>query len=336
MAGATVRVVAPGPNATIQDLGRPGWFSVGVGVAGAADTVSLRLANRLVGNDDGAAGIECVLGGLHLVALAAVTLAVTGAPAPVTVDGKAAAHSSTLHLAARQELALGFAPAGMRVYVGVRGGLAVEPVLDSRSRDTLAGLGPEPLHAGDELPVGPEPNRPQAPDAASASPVTKGPVTVRVGLGPRDDWFTRPADLFAGHWVASDRLDRVGIRLDRPAGAPALTRRTQDELPTEGMPLGAIQVPPSGEPVVFLADHPITGGYPVIGVVLGEDVPALAQVRPGQQVVFRPNDASAASPTRRITFAELNAMSPLRLRGNPNPGDVAAILAALALAPLDR
>lgn len=336
MPAVALRVVAPGPNATVQDLGRPGWFSVGVGVAGAADTVSLRQANRLVGNDDGAAGIECVLGGLHLLVVAPVTLAVTGAPAPITVDGEPVAHSAPLPLAAGQELRLGLATAGMRVYVSARGGLAVEPVLGSRSRDTLAGLGPEPLRAGDELPVGSDPDRPPEPAAVAGPTVTAGSVTVRVAIGPRDDWFSRPTDLFAGHWVASDRLDRVGVRLDRPAGAPVLTRRTQDELPTEGMPLGAIQVPPSGEPVVFLADHPITGGYPVIGVVLADDVPALAQVRPGQRVVFRPHDASVFSPTRRITFGELSAASPLRFRGNPSARDIAAVLAALALDPLDQ
>ena len=156
MATAGLRIVAPGPNATIQDLGRPGW-SAGVGVSGAADTDSLRLANRLVGNDDDAAGIECVLGGLHLLALAPVTVAVTGAPAPITVDGTSVAHSSVLRLQAGEQLRLGLAPAGMRVYVGVRGGVAVDPVLGSRSRDTMAGLGPDPLQAGTELPVGPPP-----------------------------------------------------------------------------------------------------------------------------------------------------------------------------------
>ena len=272
MRTAVLRVVAPGPSATIQDLGRPGWFSAGVGVSGAADTVSLRLANRLVGNTDDAAGIECVLGGLHLQALAPVILAVTGAPAPITVDATPVAHSSVLHLQAGQHLRLGLAHAGMRVYVGVRGGVTVEPVLGSRSRDTMAGLGPDPLQAGSELPVGPPPAASPNMDVGPVRPITTDPVTARVALGPRHDWFSRPADLFVDHWVVSDRLDRVGVRLDRPTGAPPLTRVNHDELPTEGMPLGAIQVSPSGEPVVFLADHPITGGYPVIGVVLADDV----------------------------------------------------------------
>ena len=332
MATAGLRIVAPGPNATIQDLGRPGWFSAGVGVSGAADTDSLRLANRLVGNDDDAAGIECVLGGLHLLALAPVTVAVTGAPAPITVDGTSVAHSSVLRLQAGEQLRLGLAPAGMRVYVGVRGGVAVDPVLGSRSRDTMAGLGPDPLQAGTELPVGPPPEASPDVDVLPVRPITTDAITVRVVLGPRHDWFSRPADLFVGHWVVSDRLDRVGVRLDRPTGAPPLTRVNHDELPTEGMALGAIQVPPSGEPVVFLADHPITGGYPVIGVVLAEDVPILAQARPAQQVVFRPKDSSEYPVTSRWWTALAGGGSTLRFRGNPSSGDIAAILVALALA----
>jgi biotin-dependent carboxylase-like uncharacterized protein len=328
MRTALLRVVAPGPSATIQDLGRPGWFSAGVGVSGAADPVSLRSANRLVGNDEHAAGIECVLGGLHLLALAPVTLAVTGAPAPITVDATPATHSSVLHLQAGQHLRLGLAPAGLRVYVGIRGGLAVEPVLGSRSRDTLAGLGPDPLEAGSELPVGPPPAAPPTTDVVPVRQITTDPVTARVAMGPRHDWFSRPTDLFVGHWVVSDRLDRVGARLNRPPGAPPLTRVNHDELPTEGMPLGAIQVPPSGEPVVFLADHPITGGYPVIGVVLADDIASLAQARPGQHVVFRPEDA----PEHPAITSQEAAPTAGRFRGSPSNGDIAAILVALALA----
>ena len=317
-AAPALLVLAPGPSATIQDLGRPGWFSAGVGVAGAADRVSHRLANRLLGNDEDAATIECVLGGLQLRALVPVMVAVTGAPAPISVDGFSAAHSSVLLLEPGQSLRLGLAGAGLRVYLGVRGGVAVEPVLGSRSRDTLAGLGPEPLQAGSELAVGPVPPRSPAPADAPVAPITDQPVTVRVVLGPRQDWFARPTDLFVGHWVANDRLDRVGVRLDRPAGSPPLTRVKREELPTEGMPLGAIQVPPSGEPVVFLADHPITGGYPVIGVVLSDDVASVAQVRPGQHLAFCPEDAP--EPT------------PVLIRGNPTDREIAAILAALSLA----
>lgn len=298
MIGGAVRVLATGPGATVQDLGRPGWFSDGVGVAGAADPGSLRLANRLVGNDEDAAGIESVLGGLALEALAPATVAVTGATAPITVNGVPAAHSAVLRLSPGQQLRLGIADAGLRVYVGIRGGIVVEPVLGSRSRDTLAGIGPEPLEVGTELPVGPPPTRWPIVDVAPVPPVTTAPVVAEVVLGPRSDWFTRPADLFEAHWVVTDRLDRVGTRLVRPDGAPPLIRSDQRELPTEGMPLGAIQVPPSGEPVVFLADHPITGGYPVVGVVITRDVAAIAQARPSQHIVFRPHRTNPTPPAR--------------------------------------
>lgn len=322
------RVLAPGPSATIQDLGRPGWFSCGVGVAGAADTVSHRLANALVGNDELAATVECVLGGLQLKALAPIAVAITGAPAPITVDGAEAPHSTLLELAEGQELRLGLATVGMRVYLAVRGGVAAEPVLGSRSRDTMAGVGPDPLQAGDEFRVGPAPLTSPGP-VAPARRLTMDPLRVRVALGPRDDWFARPTDLFTSHWTVSDRLDRVGVRLDRPAGAPPLTRLTTDELASEGVATGSIQVPPSGEPVVFLADHPITGGYPVIGVVLTDDIPLLAQARPGQQVLFRDAAGSADPAPRSLTAADLGSIG---LRGHPSSIEIAAILAALSVA----
>ncbi|RDI67138.1 5-oxoprolinase subunit C family protein [Nocardia pseudobrasiliensis] len=288
MSCAALRVVAPGMFSTIQDLGRPGWFHAGVGVSGAADRGSLALANRLVGNEESAAAIECVLGRVSLTTTAPTVLAVTGAPAPIAVDGRAEGLASVLFLKEGQRLELGVAPVGLRCYVAVRGGIDVPPVLGSRSRDTLAGLGPEPLRAGDELPIGPPPRR--WPDLALApvAAMRDEPVVARVVLGPRDDWFENPTDLFTGGWQVSSDSDRIGLRLDRAGDAPTLRRTTAGELPTEGMPLGAIQVPPSGQPVIFLADHPITGGYPVVGTVIDADVDALAQARPGQRVRFRP------------------------------------------------
>ena len=313
----TLRVLAPGPQATVQDLGRPGWFATGVGVSGAADSLSLLRANRLVGNPDSAAGIECLLGGLELSVPAPVVVAITGAPAPITIDDDPVRPGVAVPVPAGAQLRLGVATAGLRVYLGVRGGVAVPPVLGSRSRDTLAGLGPEPLVAGDELPVGPLPATTPRP-VPPPLPISGDPVAVRALPGPRDDWFARPTDLFAGHWLVSDRLDRVGIRLDRPGDAPPLRHRARRELPAEGIPLGAIQIPPSGEPVVFLADHPITGGYPVIAVVLSADIPVLAQLRPGQQLRFEP----PGGRTRPV--------GPLRFGGGATDDDVTAILAAFA------
>ncbi|MEV6320402.1 biotin-dependent carboxyltransferase family protein [Nocardia sp. NPDC051787] len=274
-----------GPLATIQDLGRPGWFDSGVGPAGAADRGSLRLANRLVGNPEGHAAIEVLLGGFALHAEEHVMLAVTGAAAPATVDGRPVGHASVLELEPGQGLRLAYASVGLRSYIAVRGGIDVPRTLGSRSRDTMSGLGPEPLAEGARLPIGPSPHTIPVVDFAPVAELPGDIVTVRAMLGPRDDWFTGAAALFDGLWSVSPDTDRIGARLDRRTGPP-LTRKDTRELPTEGMALGSIQVPPSGQPVVFLADHPITGGYPVIAVVIDADVDAIAQARPGQPVRF--------------------------------------------------
>jgi biotin-dependent carboxylase-like uncharacterized protein len=286
-AAAALTVTATGPASTVQDLGRPGWFSSGIGVSGAADRRSHALANRLVGNRDAAATIECLLGGLTLQATAPVAVAVTGAPASITVDGTPMGHATVIRLRAGQTLRLGMAAAGLWVYIAVRGGIDVAQVLGSRSRDTMSGLGPDPLSAGMRLPIGNDRERSIELDVAPVAAITSDPVVAHVILGPRDDWFTEPQDLFAGWWEVSDRTDRIGARLNRRPNFPALSRRNDKELPTEGMPLGAIQVPPSGEPVIFLADHPITGGYPVIGTVIDDDLDRVAQARPGQRIIFR-------------------------------------------------
>ncbi|MFD3428700.1 5-oxoprolinase subunit C family protein [Nocardia fluminea] len=273
-----------GPLATVQDLGRRGWFDSGVGQSGAADRGSLRLANRLVGNPEDFAAIEVLLGGLALRADGHLTVAVTGAPAPATVDGTPVGHASVLELDEGQVLRLGLANSGLRTYVAVRGGIDVAKVLGSRSRDTLSGIGPEPLAVGTQLPVGPAP---RTLPTVEFAPVRLPPevLTVRACPGPRADWFTDPDQLFRGSWTVSADTDRVGARLDRAEGPP-LVRSIGRELPSEGVALGSVQVPPSGQPVVFLADHPITGGYPVIAVVLDADVDRVAQARPGDRLLF--------------------------------------------------
>ncbi|WP_432488226.1 5-oxoprolinase subunit C family protein [Kineococcus sp. SYSU DK018] len=286
--GDALEVLAPGPLTTVQDLGRPGAFRWGVGVAGAADRRSLALANRLVGNPPGHAALEVLLGGAVLRARTTLLVAVTGAATPVSVDGAPAGWCSVLALPAGGTLRLGAATAGLRAYVAVRGGVAVPAVLGSRSRDTLAGLGPEPLGAGDVLPVGPAPGALPAVRTAPVGAPATGTVTLEVRLGPRADRFTDPAALFAGTWTVTAQSDRVGVRLARPAGQPPLERSATAELAPEGVVLGALQVPPSGQPVLFGPDHPITGGYPVVGVVRDADADLAAQVRPGQALRFRP------------------------------------------------
>jgi KipI family sensor histidine kinase inhibitor len=283
-----LEVVEVGPLALVQDLGRPGHAAVGVPRSGAADRAALCLANRLVANDDeGAAAIEVLLGGLALRAHGLRTVALAGAPAPATVDGTPVAHHSVVTLRPGQTLALGPPPTGLRTYLAVRGGLAVDDVLGSVAGDTLSGLGPAPLQPGDVLAVGPEPEHPWLLDLAPVAPPTGGTVTLRAIPGPRADWVADPTALTRTTWTVSSRSDRVGMRLE---GDP-LRRTDKRELPSEGMVRGAIQVPPGGEPVVFLADHPVTGGYPVVAVVVDADVDRAAQVRPGQSVRFRTVEA---------------------------------------------
>jgi KipI family sensor histidine kinase inhibitor len=279
-----LEVVQVGPLALVQDLGRQGHASVGVSPSGAADRAALRLANRLVANDDeGAAGIEVLLGGLAVRAHGLRTVALTGAAAPADVDGTPVGHDCVLTLHPGQTLTLGPPPTGLRTYLAVRGGLDVAPVLGSSSTDTLSGLGPQPLAEGDVLDVGPEPGLPWLVDVAPVATPTGVTVTLRAIPGPRADWVDDVVALARTPWTVSSRSDRVGVRL---SGEP-LRRVDRGELPSEGMVRGAIQVPPGGEPVVFLADHPVTGGYPVVAVVVDADVDRAAQARPGQSVQFR-------------------------------------------------
>jgi biotin-dependent carboxylase-like uncharacterized protein len=280
-----LRVEASGPLALVQDLGRPGHATLGVTRSGAADRASLRLANRLVANAEGAAGIEVTFGGLRLRALGELTVAVAGAPVPVDVDGRSVDLRAPLRLRTGQTLALGIPEEGLRSYVAVRGGIEARELLGSRSRDTLAGVGPEPLREGDELEVGAMPHEVPTVDHAPVPPL--GPATLGIVLGPRDDWFTDARAIAEGEWEVSSDSDRVGLRLARPRdGGPPLTRTDDAELASEGVVRGALQVPPGGAPVLFLADHPVTGGYPVIAVVVDADTDRAAQLRPGERLTF--------------------------------------------------
>ncbi|GIF11600.1 biotin-dependent carboxyltransferase family protein [Actinoplanes teichomyceticus] len=275
-----ITVLRAGPLTTVQDLGRPGWAHLGVPRSGALDVPALRRANRLVGNPDGAAGLETTLMGCRLRFEQPATVAVTGATAAVTLD-RLAVHAPVLPVPAGGVLEIGRATAGVRSYLAVAGGIAVEPVLGSRSTDTLAGVGPAKLADGMTLPVGSSTGRAGPPDEDAPAPAAE--LVLGVRRGPRDDWYD-VAGLFEQAYTVSPVSNRVGARL---AGAP-LTRRIEGELPSEGVVLGAVQVPADGQPIVFLADHPTTGGYPIVGVV--GDVTPLAQARPGTTVRFRDLD----------------------------------------------
>ncbi|WP_370068325.1 5-oxoprolinase/urea amidolyase family protein [Streptacidiphilus sp. MAP5-3] len=291
-----VTVVRPGPLATVQDEGRPGVAALGVPHAGALDRPAAARANALVGNPADAAVVEATLGGIALRAEADAWVAVTGAPAPVRVGGRTAAWGAAARVRAGELIEVRTVTTGLRCYLAMDGGFAVAPVLGSRSTDLLSGLGPEPLAAGAVLPLGPAAPAGDGPPSVDwlplSAPTDRDEVVLRLSPGPRRDWFDADAlrVLAAARYRVSPQSNRVGLRL---TDGPALVRRHApgqglSELPSEGMVLGAVQVPPDGMPVVFLADHPTTGGYPVIGVVPEADLAAAAQAVPGAPVRFVP------------------------------------------------
>jgi biotin-dependent carboxylase-like uncharacterized protein len=277
-----LEVVDAGALTTVQDLGRPGFAHLGVPRSGAVDTRSLTLANRLVGNDEDAAGLETTLTGVLLRFESAATIAVTGASCGVAVAGRAVAWGEPVSVPAGSLVRVGVASRGLRSYVAVAGGIDVPLVLGSRSTDLLSALGPRSLRAGDRLPIGTVVGRPAGVDTP---PTFRELSEIRLRLGPRDDWFDPAsiARLDGSTYVVGSSSNRIGIRLD---GAP-LDRRRAGELPSEGIVLGAVQVPPNGQPLIFLADHPTTGGYPVLGVVTAADLPGCGQLRPGDAVSLR-------------------------------------------------
>jgi biotin-dependent carboxylase-like uncharacterized protein len=272
-----IEVVRPGPLATVQDLGRAGYAHLGVPLSGAADRASLCLANRLIGNPEDAAGLELTFGGAALRFEAPAWIAVTGAPLPL----RNATMNGPSHVPAGTLVECGTPTAGVRTYVAIRGGLDVPPVLGSRSADLLSGLGPPPLSAGDRLAFG-RATGDITVDVAPGPAFPAEPV-LRIIPGPRDDWFETLAPLTEATYEVTTESNRVGVRLT----GPALERRQRGELPSEGMVTGALQVPPNGLPIIFLTDHPTTGGYPVAAVLASQEIPRAAQLRPGQHVRFR-------------------------------------------------
>ncbi len=277
-------VVRAGLLTTVQDRGRPGLAQLGVPPSGAADQRALELGNRIVGNDPGAAALESTLLGPALRFAEPALVAVTGAEADAAVSGRPLEHGLAAQVPAGGLLELGRCRDGVRAYISVRGGFAVEATLGSRSHDLLTGLGPPPLRDGDVLPVGPEPaRRPDPSVRVIAAP--DGEPTLVVVPGPRDDWF--PAEalevLTSVAWRVGTASNRVGIRLE----GPSLERLDRGELLSEGVVTGAIQVPPSGQPILLGPDHPTTGGYPVLAVVVAAGLPFAGQLAPGASVRFR-------------------------------------------------
>lgn len=292
----SVEVVRPSLQLLVQDAGRPGYAALGVSASGAADRRAMRDANRAVGNATTAAVLEGV-GGAVLRFHGAGVAAVTGAVGAVTVTDvggavRAVVHGAPFATVEGDELMIGHPERGLRYVIAVRGGIDAEPALGSRSADTLAGLGPEPLVAGAVIRIGSVAPEPVEPDAVLRDLPAPGElVELEITFGPRDDWFTDAAlDTFTGQeWTVTPRADRVGIRLQ---GDVLLARSVGGELPSEGAVTGAIQVPPDGQPVLFLADHPLTGGYPIIGALTDRSLDLAGQLAPGVRLRFVVKDSA--------------------------------------------
>jgi KipI family sensor histidine kinase inhibitor len=295
--GAYLQIITPGLHCVLQDMGRPGQTGQGVSRSGALDLGALRAANRAVGNPSDMACVEAVLGGLSFICHGRAVIAVTGAQTPVTITNASglqwsAENYQPIELEAGDKVSLGSPLAGLRSYLSIRGGFEVAPVLGSLSTDTLAQVGPPALAAGDQLgfttlTTGTSVSLNEAP--AFDLPTTANIVTLDVVMGPRTDWFTEDAiaRLSSQLWRVTSQSNRVGIRL---AGETPLERSNHQELPSEGTSVGAIQVPASGQPVLFLADHPLTGGYPVIGAVASYHLDLAGQIPVNAQIRFNPVD----------------------------------------------
>lgn len=303
-----IEVVEPGLLTSVQDfLGRRGWRHLGVPVGGAADAWSARLANRLVGNSDDAALVEMTMHGPTLRFTAPAVVAMTGR-LTASVDGMPLPADTARRVRAGALLRVGTG-AGVRGYLAVGGGIAVAPVLGSRSTDLRGGFGGHDgraLRAGDRLRVGDGPAR-----MARWTGRHRAEGPLRIVPGPEPDGLR--AALEQGAHVVSPEADRAGVRLVGTLAGGA-------ETPSMGLPPGAIQVPPDGRPIIMLADRPVTGGYRVPAVVIAADVGRVAQLRPGDAVRFVSVSVDEAGDAWVRAEEELAALEPLEERGDDELG----------------
>lgn len=269
--------------ATVQDEGRYGLAHLGVSPSGAADQEAMHLANALLDNEGSCAVIELTLGGAEIRCWSDTQVAVTGADASLRCAGEQRPMNTATRMSAGDTIEIGVPSAGLHTYIAVSGGVDVPPVLGSRSTDTMSWLGPARIVTGTTLPIGAVRvgNRPRVPVSVPSQRLGR---PLRLILGPRQNWFDPEAIAAIGsrEYVVTPASNRAGIRLQ----GPTLQRCRQEELPSEGVVAGAVQVPPSGQPIVLFRDRSTTGGYPVIGVVVEEDLSIVAQRRPGSTVRF--------------------------------------------------
>lgn len=273
---------------TVQDLGRTGHRGRGIVPGGAADHLALATANLLVGNPAGAAALEITLVGPTLSVDRPTSIALTGADLGMRVDGVPCPPWRAFDLPARARIEFTGRRAGCRAILAVAGGIDVTSVLGSRATDLragLGGLGGRALRTGDLLPIGPTPAR-RPPSGPTLAPDLRshGGGSVRFVAGPEADWFTAAArDTFVtSSYTLTPASDRMGCRL----AGPPLPLASPREMLSQAVLPGTVQVPPGGLPIVLLADAPVTGGYPRIGVVITVDLPIVAQTMPGESIRF--------------------------------------------------
>ena len=268
-----LRVVAPGMLTTVQDLGRFGWAHHGVSASGAADPLALRAGNLLVGNAENAAALEMTLVGAEIAFERDAIVALTGSD-----FGSGLPLWTPIEIRAGQTVRCGATRGGARCYLAVRGGIAAPKTMGSASTHVMTGVGGRPLRRGDELPVGDAAIRRPRPAACFPKDWERAPV-LRATPGPQAEWFA--GELFAGEYTVSEESNRMGLRLRGPAiPSPA------GQMITEGVPLGAVQVPPDGQPIVLFVEHQTTGGYPKPANVISADFWKLGQLRPRDPVRF--------------------------------------------------
>ena len=306
-----IEVISPGLLTTVQDLGRPGYFHLGIPVGGAMDRMALRTANLLVGNEEGAAGLECAFLGPELEFGTDVTVAVTGADLPVMVDGQARETYAATPVAAGQRLSFGYLEAGARIYVAVSGGIDTPPDLGSRSTyaiGALGGVGGRAVAAGDMLPLGARgAMKPDARLPDDLRPVREATARLRVLPGLYWHRITPDAQagFFADEWKVAPEADRMGYRfrggrpLDFVPREPPFGAGSDPSNIVDGCyPYGSIQVPGGTEPIVLHRDAVSGGGYFMIGAVISADMDLIGQLQPHMPVRFEEVDMAAALGAR--------------------------------------
>jgi len=291
-----IQVQEPGLFTTVQDLGREGFGPQGVSASGAADAVSLRLGNRLVGNAEGAAGLEMTLLGGTFVFSDGAIVALTGADFGATVDGAQAVLWTSMVVKPGQTLRLGPTRSGARCYLCVRGGIEVKPFLGSASTHILSGLGGHEgrsLRKGDMLKIGPA-NGAVAKRRLSANALKHvlPRKVLRATPGSESDWFPEAAQrmFYESRYRVAEESNRMGIRLE----GGAVPEVAGGKMISEGVSLGAIQVPDGGQPIILFVEQQTTGGYPKIANVVSADFHCLGQLRPRDEIRFERVDWAAA------------------------------------------